>query len=404
MSWLKLLSIMIHSKQILFLPRSKKQSNRRPKPKRIMDMAFKRNNVDTSLVSEMENSSSSLPQRSTESCSDHSSKFNKGDNSCNSRQEFCKKVEFDFVGKVKLKQHEKKSFQKSTINTDGFLWMRKWNKQDRSKKIYYSCTGMENGEKCSAVKTFYRNFGNSEWIVEYVSAHSGANDIVNYGEGDTDKPEEQNQEHDKQTNDNRQEFANETLNSTNLQDMDGGHEEHERKGKNPSMRNTVDEKELSFDANDLFNSSDIEFPETENSSKDNDDRREDASEGKETENPSVLSSKKDETGDKHEDMAMDELFNNSGIECPENDNSTDDSIEEDNEKDAAPEMLINRDVKAHKNETARECNDVVNDVSEKSVSDEVDENHKSAEVDNGTISFVINRKPVTFGRFQIVIF
>ena len=73
---------------------------------------------------------------------------------------------------------------------------------------------------------------------------------------------------------------------------------------------------------------------------------------------------------------MDESFNNSGIECPENDNSTDDSIEEDNEKDAAPEMLINRDVKAHKNETARECNDVVNDVSEKSVSDEVDENLK----------------------------
>ena len=125
---------------------------------------------------------------------------------------------------------------------------------------------------------------------------------------------------------------------------------------------------------------------------------------KETENPSVLSPEKDETGDKHEDMAMDESFNNSGIECRENDNSTDDSIEDDNEKDAAPEMLINRDVKSHKNATARECNDVVNDASEKSVSDEVNENHKSAEVDNGTISFVINRKPVTFDRFQIVIF
>ena len=62
-------------------PRSKKQSNRRPKPKRTMDTAFKRNNFDSSLVSQMENSSSSLPQRSTESCSDHSSKFNKGDNS-----------------------------------------------------------------------------------------------------------------------------------------------------------------------------------------------------------------------------------------------------------------------------------------------------------------------------------
>ena len=38
----------------------------------------------------------------------------------------------------------------------------------------------------------------------------------------------------------------------------------------------------------------------------------------------------------------------------------------------------------------------MNDASQKSVSDEVNENHKSAEVDNGTISFVINRKPVTF--------
>ena len=46
------------------------------------------------------------------------------------------------------------------------------------------------------------------------------------------------------------------------------------------MRNAVDEKELSFDVNDLFNSSDIEFPENENSSKDNDDRREDVSEEK----------------------------------------------------------------------------------------------------------------------------
>ena len=263
---------------------------------------------------------------------------------------------------------------------------------------------MENGEKCSAVKAFYRNFGNSEWIVEYVSAHSGAHDIVNYVEGDTDKPEEQNKAHNKQTTDKQQEFANEILNSTNLQEMDEGHEEHERKDNNPSMGNAVDEKELSFDVNDLFNSSDIEFPEIENSSKDNDDRREDASDKKENENPSVPSPKKDETGDKHEDMAMDESFNNSGIECRENDNSTDDSIEDDNEKDAAPEMLINKDVKSHTNATARECNDVVNDASEKSVSDEVNENHKSAEVDNGTISFVINRKPVTFDRFQIVIF
>ena len=322
-------------------PRCKKQSNRCPKPKRTMDTAFKRNNFNSSLVLQMENSSSSLPQRSTESCSDHSSKFNKGDNSCNSRKEFCEKVEFDFVGKVQLKQHEKKSFQKSMINTDGFLWKRKWNKQDRSKNIYYSCTAMENGEKCSAVKAFYRNFGNSEWIVEYVSAHSGAHDIVNYVEGDTDKPEEQNQAHNKQTTDKQQEFANEILNSTNLQEMDEGHKKHERKDDNPSKRYAVDEKELSFDVNDLFNSSDIEFPENENSSKDNDDRREDASVKKENENPSVPSPKKDETCDKHEDMAMDES-------CWENDNSTDDSIEEYNEKDGAPEMRINRDVKVHK--------------------------------------------------------
>ena len=77
-------------------------------------------------------------------------------------------VDSDFVGKVIIGA----SKFKTKYPDDGYLWKLKKNKKDRSKKVFYTCAAVKNGENCKAVKAIFTSFVKKQTVIEYVSCHS----------------------------------------------------------------------------------------------------------------------------------------------------------------------------------------------------------------------------------------